>query len=96
MTTASTPATTNAGPTPASGSNEKPARAAIPTEKKETIAPAMDSKLRAAHSVVTRYMEDQAGAVKDWKSADRNTKNPGHVWYLAEKGTPTIAKDPKS
>ena len=91
MTTASTPATTNAGPTPASGSNEKPARAAIPTEKKETIAPAMDSKLRAAHSVVTRYMEDQAGAVKDWKSPDRNTKNPGHVWYLAEKGTPTIA-----
>ena len=51
----------------------------------------MVEKLRAAHSVVTKYIEEQGGAVKDWKSHDRNPKNPGHVWYLAEKGTPTIA-----
>ena len=91
MTTASTPATTNAGPTPASGSNEKPAGAALPTEPKGTLSPVMVKKLQAAHSVVTKYIEEQGGAVKDWKSHDRNPKNPGHVWYLAEKGTPTIA-----
>ena len=63
----------------------------MPTEPKGTLSPVMVKKLQAAHSVVTKYIEEQGGAVKDWKSADRNPKNPGHVWYLAEKGTPTIA-----
>ena len=36
-----------------------------------------------------QYIEDQGGAVKDWKSDAALPKSLGHVWYLATKGVPT-------
>ena len=84
--TAPTSATTYPGLTPASNTSAKAAAPATAPEKRETIAPAaMDAKLKAAHSKLTTYLEEQGGAVNDWKSVDRNLKSPGHTSYIAKK-----------